>query len=90
MSFWSKLKVALTGPKPKPFKLLPKKEGPTVADQLDILCHKLGCTYERDMAGQQVRLCLLFSNGEKLCGQGNTTADAFAALHKRAKRANDL
>jgi hypothetical protein len=91
MGFWSRLKALLSGPKPEPFNLSPPKgEGRALAEQLDLLCHKLGCSYERDITGQQIRLTLVFPSGERLCGQGPTTLEAFSAVLKVARKVHDL
>lgn len=88
MSFFSAIKKAFTGVEPKPFKLPPKKweETQTIGEKLASICARTGGHYERDIAGQQIRLCLITKSGEKFCGQGYTTQDAYEALYKRLKQ----
>ena len=89
MRFFKKLVAVLTGrsTSPRPFKLpaKPYGEARSFPEQLDSLCQALNCTYERERHGDQVSLALVFPNGERLVGQGNTTYEAFTAVSKRAK-----
>lgn len=88
MSLFSAIKRAIAGPAPKPFKLPAKQweHAETVGEKLAVLCARNGAHYERDIAGEQVRLCLIVKSGEKFCGQGPTTQDAYEALYKRLKQ----
>lgn len=81
------------GVKPRPFYSPAKRleDAETVGQALDSLKAKLNADrWERDLAGEQVRLCLLLPSGEKICGQGPTTRDAFFVLRDRVKKVFDV
>lgn len=65
------------------FALPPFDKPETLGDHLHNLCLKLDASFERDLVGDQVRLCLLFRSGDKVCAQGETTMKAYG--HLKAK-----
>ena len=88
MGFWRKL----FGAKPRVGRP-PKSENQaeTLAEQIVAVQYLCGAkSWERDLAGQDIRLCFLFPNGEKICGQGPTTYDAFRVLRARIKKVHEV
>ena len=89
MSIFSFFKKAFKGPQAKPIHLPAKHLGQaeTIGDKLSSICASLNGYFERDLAGQDIRLCITINRTtEKYCGQGPTTQAAFEALYARLKK----